>query len=117
MDKELQGLESTRYAFQEFKRLFYLVKEHQDKFLPEVTEAFEAFERRLINEQQFVEKTASALFSAGEPDLARKYLTYYSHNEALNALRLGQTLAESIEARTKALYGIRQPAIPSRSPD
>ena len=117
MDPKQQGLESTRYAFQEFKRLFYLVKERQNKFLPEVTEAFETFERRLMNEQQLVEKTASALFTAGEPDLARGYLTYYSQTEALNALRLGQTLAESIEARTKALYGIRQPAIPGRSQD
>jgi len=39
MNPQFQGLESTRYAFQEFKRLFYLVKEHEKKFLPEVTEA------------------------------------------------------------------------------
>jgi dipeptidase len=115
MYREHQGLESTRYAFQEFKRLFYLVKEHEKKFLPEVTEVFERFERRLMNEQQIVEKTASALFAGAEPELARAYLTYYSQTEALNALRLGQTIAESIEARTKALYGIRQPDLPSRS--
>ena len=31
---EQRGLESTHYAFQVFKRLFYLVDEHRDTFLP-----------------------------------------------------------------------------------
>ncbi|MCI0538455.1 MAG: C69 family dipeptidase [Verrucomicrobiales bacterium] len=111
MDPELQGLESTRYAFREFKRLFYLVKEHEEKFLPEVTEALEAFESRLIGQQSIVEQTALTLYKADQPELARQYLTYHSQTEAMNGLRLGQTLAESIEARTKVLYGIRQPAM------
>lgn len=111
MDPELQGLESTRYAFREFKRLFYLVKEHEEKFLPEVTEALEAFESRLIGQQSLVEQTALTLYKAEQPELARQYLTYHSQTEAMNGLRLGQTLAESIEARTKVLYGIRQPAM------
>jgi hypothetical protein len=111
INPERQGLESTRYAFQEFKRLFYLVKEYTEKFLPEVTEALEAFETRLIERQTSVEETAKILFAAERPDLARRYLTDYSQAEALNGLRLGQTLANSIEARTKALYGIRQPPV------
>ena len=109
MEPQRQGLESTRYAFQEFKRLYYLVKEHEQKFLPEVTEALEAFEARLIERQSVVEQTASVLYSADRPALARQYLTWFSHTEALNGLRLGQSLADGIEARTKALYGIRQP--------
>jgi dipeptidase len=110
MDPELQGLESTRYAFREFKRLFYLVKEHEEKFLPEVTEALAAFESRLIGQQSIVEQTALTLYQADQPELARQYLTYHSQTEAMNGLRLGQALAESIELRTKVLFGIRQPA-------
>ena len=91
-----------------YKRLLYLTEEHQEKFLPEVTEALEAFEGRLIERQESVEETALNLFEAGEPELARRYLTYYSSTEALNGWRLGEALANSIEARTEALYGIRQ---------
>ena len=108
-DENTRGIESTVYAFRVFKRLFYLMDEHREKFLPEITEACTAFEAGLIAEQKTVEKIASKLYEAGEEDLARKYLTYYSNTEAMNALRLGEALAESIEARTKVLYGIRQP--------
>ena len=42
-----------------------------------------------------------------EVDLACQYLTYYSQTEAMNALRLAESLAESLDVRTKVLYGIR----------
>ncbi len=103
------GLESTRYAFRACKRLFYLAKSHEAKFLPEVMEALTAFESGLIAQQATVEGIALALFQAGEPELARAALTYYSRTEALNGLRLVEALAESLEARTKVLFGIQSP--------
>jgi dipeptidase len=108
-DLDQRGLESTRYAFQVYKRLLYLVQEHQAKFLPEVTEALEAFESRLIDDQELVEETAQALFEADKPELARKYLTYYSNTEAMKGLELAESLAQSLEARTKAIFGVRLP--------
>lgn len=108
-DPDHQGLESTRFAFQSYKRLFYLTKEHEKKFLPEVAEALEAFEAKLITQQETVERTAEKLLLANEPELARKYLTYYSGTEALNGMRLADDLAIGIEARTKAIFGIRAP--------
>jgi dipeptidase len=105
-----RGLESTRYGFRVYKRLLYLVQEHQSKFLPEVTEALEAFESRMINDQESVEETARTLFEAGKPELARKYLTYYSNTEAMNGLQLAESLAQSLEARTKVIFGIRLPS-------
>jgi hypothetical protein len=107
-DLDQRGLESTRSAFQVYKRLLYLIQEHQDKFLPEVTEALEAFESRLIAGQKDLEETARVLFEAGKPELARKCLTYYSNTEAMNGLQLAESLAQSIEARTKAIFGIRR---------
>src|SRR5262249_6142561 len=95
-DLDQQGLESTRSAFRSFKRLFYLAKEHEKKFLPEVTETLEAFEARLIDQQKSVEQTATKLFEAGEPELARQYLTYYSGTEALRGMRLADDLAVGI---------------------
>lgn len=110
MDPAFQGLESTRYAFRTYKRLYYLVMEHPYKFLPEVTEALESFEKGLIARQATIEKTALTLYESGEPGLARDFLTYYSHTEAMRGLDLGEALSHSIEARTKVLYGIREPA-------
>lgn len=110
MAPDFRGFESTRYAFQVYKRLYYLTLEHPDKFLPEVTEALEAFESGLIARQETVERTALRLYEAGEADLARQYLTYYCNTEAMNGLRLGEALAASLEARTKLLFGIRKPA-------
>ncbi len=103
------GLESTRYAFRVFKRLFYLVAAHPADFLAEVIQAFEAFEAGLIRRQKDVETTARILFDAGGEPLARDYLTRESARAAMDGLRLGEALAGSIEARTKVLYGIERP--------
>lgn len=108
-DPDHQGLESTRFAFRTYKRLFYLTREHEKKFLPEVTEALEAFEARLIAQQSTVERTAEKLHQAGEPELARHFLTYWSGTEALKGMRLADDLAAGIEARTRVIYGIRPP--------
>jgi hypothetical protein len=103
------GLESTRYAFRACKRLYYLAAAHRKQFLPEVTQALEAFEDRLLEEQETVERTALKLLEAGERELAHRYLTYYSQTEAGTGLRLVEALAESLEARTKVLFGIGAP--------
>lgn len=108
IDPKSRGIESTRYAFRSYKRLFYLMKEHEDRFLPEVSQAIVAFESRLIDRQSAVERTATTLCAAGEDKLAQEYLTYYGKTEAMNGLRLGEALSQSIEARTKVLVGIRQ---------
>lgn len=101
-----QAIESTRSAFRIYKRLFYLTMQHPSKFLPEVTEILEAFETNLLNQQVVIEKTAQTLFDAEEAELARKFLTYYCNTEAMNALLLAESLANSLEARTKILFGI-----------
>jgi hypothetical protein len=109
MDREQQGIESTRYAFGVFKRLFYLVDEHREEYLPEVTAALEDFEGTLIAAQPMVERTALALYESRDPALAQYFLNYYTATEATSSLQLGEALAASIEARTKAKFGIRRP--------
>jgi hypothetical protein len=111
-----QGIESTRSAAQVFKRLLNLVFQNPEPFLPEVTETWTAVERRLAAAQPTVLRTAETLLAAGEPDLACDYLTYYGKNELMNALALAEELAASIEARTRARFGIRTDAEP-RSPE
>jgi len=109
IDRNWQGVESTHDAFRSFKRLYYLTNEHPAEFLPEVTKAITSFESRLMDDLPDVEKTAQKLFESGEPELARKYLTYFNNNEARAALRLAKALADGIEARTAVQFGIRPP--------
>jgi dipeptidase len=104
-----QGLESTRYVNRAVKRLLYLIDEHRDAFLPEVTAALTAFESRQLAAQPGVERTAQILLKANEAALARRYLTEQANTAAGAGLHLIESLADSIEARTKVLYGIRTP--------
>jgi dipeptidase len=104
-----QGLESTRYVNHAVKRLLYLIEEHRDIFLPEVAAALTAFESRQLTAQPGVERTAQILLKANEEALARRYLTEQAHSAAGAGLHLIEALAESIEARTKVLFGIRGP--------
>ena len=83
--------------------------EHREVFYEEVVETFRGFESGLIAREDSVKRTAATLFESDQADLAREYLTYYSNTEAMNGLRLMEALAEGIEARTKALFGIRLP--------
>jgi dipeptidase len=112
-----QGLESTRYVNRAVKRLLYLVDEHRDSFLPEVRAALAAFDSRQLAAQQAIERTAQILLGAREDKLARRYLTDQANMAAGDAFRLIEALAESIEARTKVLHGIRdaESDTPSRS--
>jgi len=102
-----QGVESTRYVNRAVKRLLYLVDEHRDSFLPEVSAALAAFDTRQVDAQPDVERTAQILLKANENALARRYLTEQSNMAAGEGLRLIEALAEGIEARTKWLHGIR----------
>ena len=101
-----QGIESTRSATEVFKRLLNLIARHSDVFLPEITPLWEAVERRLIGALPGVLQTAETLLAAGKADLAASYLTYVTRTELLAALDLGETMARSLEARTRALFGI-----------
>jgi dipeptidase len=110
LDADRMGLASTRSAFHIFKRLYYLTCSHPQKFLPEVVEALNAFEKRLIDEQAALEESALSLYRTGRAELAQKLLTKRFHFRAQNAMDLAVALAQSIEARTKVLFGIRTPA-------
>lgn len=102
--------EATEFAGRTFKRLMYFTCDRPKEFLPEVTATLQAFEHRLIEEQSVVTETASALYAAKKPDLARRYLTDYSAERGRQALQIGNALLNSIETRTREQYGYRLPS-------
>jgi dipeptidase len=109
LTSDWQIREATLFAGRLFKRLMYYTCDHPEKFLPEVIETLTAFEDRMLEENEEVESTAEALFEANQEALARDYLTRYSHARANEALRLGEALLASIEARTRLLFDLREP--------
>lgn len=109
LDPDFRGQEATEFAGRTFKRLMYHTCGHPEEFLPEVTEAFDAFEEQEQAAWPRVERTAAALYRARAPRYARTYLTEESHRRADEALELGHALLGSIEARTKLHHGIDKP--------
>ena len=107
--KDFQIQEASRFAYITFKRLMYYTCDKPEKFLPEVTEALTAFENQSIAQSRVVEAKATKLFDVGEPGMAREVLTTYSGQRAQDALKLGDALLASIEARHRLLYGYRAP--------
>jgi dipeptidase len=108
--EDWQIQEATLFAGRLFKRLMYFTCDRPEKFLPEVTEALTAFEDRMIAEADTVEATARELLKLESDALVVGYLTHYTHTQAREALRLGEALLASIEARTRLLFGLREPA-------
>lgn len=107
-----QGIESTRSASYVYKRLLYLVLQHPDDFLAEVTGLWQALEAKLIVQTTRVLETARILLEQQHPELARDCLEYFSNNELMKALELADDLSTAIEARSRILYGISDDPVP-----
>ncbi|MFK7802889.1 MAG: C69 family dipeptidase [Anaerolineae bacterium] len=103
-----QRVEATKSAVYIFKRLLYLLAEHHETFMPEVTPIWEAFEQACAIEQKEVVETAETLLAAGKPYLAQKYLTDTCSTQAQRSLDLGEAMVNSMEARSRILFGIRE---------
>jgi hypothetical protein len=103
-----QRIEATRSAVAVFKRLLYLVAEHHEVFLPEVTPVLEAFEADQAAGLRAIEAAAGALVAAGRDGTAADLVTRYCSDQAIRALDLGETMANSMDARSRLLFGIRE---------
>ena len=112
-DWEIQ--EASQFAYITFKRLMYYTCDRPAKFLPEVTEALDAFENQSMEQSRKIEAIAAKLLDVQEPDMARDVLTNYSGERALDGLKLGQSLLASVESRYRLLYGYRAPTGPAMS--
>lgn len=102
-----QRVEATEYAYHLFKRLLLLVCEHHELFLPEVTPVWEAFERDCNARVAIAVEQAAVLRQAGRADLATALMTSCCADLAERSLRLGRSMLDSMEARSRVLFGIR----------
>ena len=88
-------------------QLLLLLCEHHELFLPEVTPVWEAFEASLIAELPAVIEQAHVLRAAGMSHLSRDILTRHCSARAQSSLRLGEAMLESMDKRSRVLFGIR----------
>lgn len=102
-----QQTEATRSAAQVFKRLLYVMLQQPETYLPEVTAVWEGVERKLQALHESVSQAADALIAAGKGELAADYLAYFTQTELMNSLNLAETLADALEARTRALNSFK----------
>ncbi len=102
-----QGIEATRSAVFTFKRLLYLLAEHHETFLGEVTPVWQALEQEMADSLAAVIAQAEILIHAGHRGHAEDLLTRHCNGEAIRSLDLGEKVLASIEARSRILFGIR----------
>lgn len=102
-----QRTEAARSAVYVFKRLLYLLAEHHETFLPEVTPVWEALESELAAEVPEVVDIALLLIANEQPARAATVLTRYCAAQAVRALDLGESMVSSMEARSRILFGLR----------
>jgi dipeptidase len=111
-----QGIESTRSAGEAGKRLLNLLFQHHEAFLPEAVALWEAIEAGLIRSQADIARSAAVLLQAGEAELAGRLLTYFTDTELRRALDVVEQLAQSLELRTRYLFGFRTDPVPLSPP-
>ena len=77
-------------------------------FLPEVTPVWEAFEREQVMLLADAMEMAEVLVDADRLDLALDLVTRHCGTQATRALDLAETMADSMDARSRLLFGIRE---------
>ena len=108
LDPDFQIQEATQFAGRIFKRVMYFTCEDPDAYLPVVTNLLEGFEARSQDDLAWVEASAQSLIDAGQREHAQALLTHYATTRALEALELGRTAADALEAHMRLTGGLRR---------
>jgi len=111
LDPRFAPLEGTVSAFRVHKRLLYHTCGHPEDFLGPVTGNLEAFEARLLDEQEGLEEAVLSLLARGDSAGAWDQLTDYTGTRLAAALSLGQALVDRVELETRNSYGIPMPSV------
>ena len=109
IDPDFQGRESTPYAFRIYKRLYHLVAEHPAEFRSEVVDTLQAFEERAIMQMENIREMALRLCRREDFEIVRNQLTELNHKLAREGMEAVEKLADSIEIKTRLLYGVSEP--------
>lgn len=109
LNPDYQIQEATEFAGRTFKRVMYYTCSAPDQLLPAVTRLLTGFEDETRDDLEWVEFTAAAMIESGDRDAARNLLTYYATSRAMEALDLGDSMVEGLDAYTRLVTGRTRP--------
>ncbi|MBW0106891.1 C69 family dipeptidase [Pseudonocardia sp. KRD291] len=113
LDPQYAEQEATESATQTFKRLMYATCARPERYLGEVTAAFEGFEAGELEQMPAVRARAADRYAAGDRPGAQRELTDASTRWAGDGLALGRHLLDDVLARSRADGGLREPRVPA----
>lgn len=109
LNPDFQVQEATLFAGRVFKRVMYYTCSAPDQLLPVVTDLLTAFEEETRNDLGWVEKTAQTMIENDNREEAQSLLTYYATSRAMEALALGNSMTEGLDAYTRLVSGQARP--------
>lgn len=109
LSPDYQMQEASDFAGRRFKQVMYYMCEKPETYRPMVQDLLRGFESESFDDLAWVEDSAQTLIDQGKREQARALLTFYSNSRANDAMQLGRTLVDSLEAQARLITGIRQP--------
>ena len=109
LDPAFAEQEATEYATQTFKRLMYATCARPDEYLSEVTGAIEGYDAQSI--ERWRDTLAAAQRAVEGGNSPAKLLTSETSERALDGMRLGAYLLDSVLERSFAAGGIARPDV------
>lgn len=109
LNPAFQQQEGTLFAGRLFKRLLYQTCYYPKKFYPEVKEALTAFERKEYKQFEDAFTIVKTLLDSNKRNEAHYFMNFWAKNWQKEALSLGNSLLNSIEARNRYLFGLKKP--------
>jgi hypothetical protein len=109
LNPDYQFQEASYFAGRTFKQVLYHTCSNPTLFLPVITSFLEGFENSSRSDVPWLEKAALSLIASNQRDLARKLLTFYSHSRTAEAMKLGSTMVDALEAYIKLTGAWRGP--------
>ncbi|WNL41560.1 C69 family dipeptidase [Halomonas sp. PAMB 3264] len=98
LNPDFQVQEGSHFAGRRFKQVMYLMCEQPERFHEEVTELLEGFEQASFDDLEWVESAAELLIEQDKRAEAQQLLTFFSQQRASEALDLGDTLVDWLNA-------------------
>jgi hypothetical protein len=94
-----QGVEISRSAVQIFKQLMHAALQDTEASRSAVSDIWREYEHQVAAELPSVLRSAQILLDAGEPDLATRLLTDFTHTRLGSTLAMAEPMLRSLELK------------------
>ncbi|MFC0267374.1 C69 family dipeptidase [Kushneria aurantia] len=109
LNPDYQQQEASDFAGRRFKQVMYWMCADPGRYLPQVTPLLEGFEQQSMDDMSWLETSAQTLIAQGERAQARELLTHYATGRAEDAMALGATLTDWLEASARLTGQLQTP--------